>query len=105
MSCPGAPGPSSFALAAGLRVVALDDDAVVFNPFSWETHVLNPAAALVLDLVSAHPCTFSDVCGVLAEMLNDEEQPRAAEHAQRLLAALVGLRLIVERPAEVDAGC
>ena len=100
---PGAQSQLRFEPASGVRVVALDDDSVVFNPFSWETHVLNPAAALVLDLAAAHPCTLEDVREVLAESLDADERPQADEHARRLLGQLVGLRLLVERTAGRDA--
>jgi len=87
-----------------LRVVPLDDEAVVFNPFSWETHVLNPAAALVLDIAAEGPCSAADIAEVFAEVLDDDERPRAAEHAHSVLAQLLGLRLLTERPLDADAG-
>ena len=93
-----------FEAAPGLRVITLDDDAVVFNPFSWETHLLNPAAALVLDIAAAAPCTEAAVAEVLAEVLDEDERPLAAEHAHRLLWELAGLRLLIERPAGPDEG-
>lgn len=96
---------SRFEAAAGVRVVTLDDDAIVFNPFSWETHLLNPAAALVLDVVATSPCTETGVCAVLLELLDEQERPRALHHARRLLRELVELRLLNERAVDSDAGC
>ncbi len=102
---PGEPGEGLLEAAEGLRIVDLDDDAVVFNPFSWETHVLNPAASLVLEMVAVQPCGLRAVTELLAESLTDAERPRAAEHAQRLISELVGLRLLVRRGDPTDAGC
>ena len=93
-----------YVAAPDLRVVPLDDEAVVFNPFSWETHVLNPAAALVLDIAADAPCSAADIAEVFAEVLDDDERPRAAEHAHSVLAQLLGLRLLTERPLDADAG-
>ncbi len=87
---------SRFQAAAGLRVVTLDDDAVVFNPFSWETHVLNAAAALVLEMAIERPCTAGEVVDLMAELLSDDARGDAAEHANRLLDDLRRLRLLVE---------
>lgn len=87
-----------------MRLVDFDGDAVAFNPFSWETHLLNPAAALVLDMAAAGPCTEADVAQVLADVLDESERPRAADHAQRLLRELIGLRLLDECGVEPGAG-
>ena len=86
-------------------MVSLDDDAVVFNPFSWETHVLNPAAAIVLELAAADsPCTEAGVAEVLAEVLDENERPRAAEHARHVLVQLRELGLLTELPPQSDEG-
>jgi PqqD family protein of HPr-rel-A system len=96
---------TKFQAARGLRMVALDDDAVVFNPFSWETHVLNPAAAIVLEFAAAGPaCTEAGVSEVLAEVLDEDERPHAAEHARHVLAQLRELRLLTELTSQSDAG-
>jgi PqqD family protein of HPr-rel-A system len=87
----------ALAVSPGVVIRTFDDDAVVFNPFSWETHLLNPAAALVLELVAAGVCTEHSVCDALLEVLEETERPRAAEHARNLLNELVSLRLLVEQ--------
>jgi PqqD family protein of HPr-rel-A system len=78
-----------------------DDESVVFNPFSWETHVLNPAATLVLEALRRGPCRAADVSALLAEALDEAERAQAQEHAERLLREFGTLRLIA--PAH-DAG-
>lgn len=87
-----------YALAPDVRLKFFDDEAVVFNPFTWETHVLNAAASLALEQVSARPCSCDDLERLLHEVLAEDEQPRAAEHARRLIGELAALRLIVPRP-------
>jgi PqqD family protein of HPr-rel-A system len=93
-----------YELAPAVRVVLLDDEAVVFNPFSWETHVLNAAAALVLERIVAGPCHASEVEALLAEALDPSERAQAASHAERLLHDLGSLRLIKRCPGPAHAG-
>ena len=93
-----------YAIAPGVRLCMLDDEAIVFNPFSWETHLLNCAAALALDMASSGSCTEAAVFALLAEVLEEQERPRAAEHARELVQQLLALRLLVEQPPESDAG-
>lgn len=88
-----------------MRLVDLDGEGVAFNPFSWETHLLNPAAALVLEMVAAAPRTEADVARMLADVLDESERPRAADHAQRVLRELIGLRLLHECEVEPEPGC
>lgn len=92
-----------YALSTGLRIQRLDEDAVVFNPFSWETHLLNPAAALVLEDSALGGCTETGVAAILAEVLDDNERPYAEQLARQLLDELVSLRLLVETTARPDA--
>jgi PqqD family protein of HPr-rel-A system len=40
---------------SGIRIRRFGDDALVFNPLTWETHLLNGAAVRVLDALSADP--------------------------------------------------
>lgn len=36
-------------------ILRFDDEALVFNPESWETHFLNDSAAFVLESLLDHP--------------------------------------------------
>lgn len=94
----------SYAIAKGVRLCVLDDEAIVFNPFSWETHLLTPAAAVVLESVASAPCTEGGVRDILGEVLDEQERPRAAEYAHRLLRELTDLRLLVELASGSDEG-
>jgi PqqD family protein of HPr-rel-A system len=80
--------------APALRICDFDDETVVFNPLSWETHVLNPAAAAVLELLQEAPRSLDDVEAFLAEALDPDEACAAHDHAQRVLEELSELRLI-----------
>lgn len=94
----------SYVIAKGVRLCMLDDEALVFNPFSWETHLFTPAAAVVLESAASAPCTEDGVRVLLGEVLDEHERPRAAEHARRLLRELTDLRLVVELPYSGDEG-
>ena len=51
----------------GLRIRRFGDEALVFNPLTWETHLLNGVAVRVLDALSADPRAedrlVEEVCG------------------------------------------
>ena len=50
-------------------LLRFDDEALVFNPASWETHFLNEAAAFVLDALVAGPRSVDEiVAGVASEV-------------------------------------
>jgi PqqD family protein of HPr-rel-A system len=92
-----------YEVVAGLRIASFEDELVVFNPTSWETHVLRPAASLLLEAALSAPCTESQFLAVLEQALDDEDRPQATEHARRLLAELLQLRLLRQPPADADA--
>ena len=52
---------------SGMRVQRFDDEALVFNPLTWETHLLNGVAARLLDAVPTTPRAEAelvhDLCG------------------------------------------
>jgi PqqD family protein of HPr-rel-A system len=75
-----------------LRILRFDDESVVFNPFLWHTHLLNPAAALILDALEEGPATAAE----LAAGLSDESGAPAIPVAQieAALEQLAGLALV-----------
>ena len=76
-----------------LRILRFDDESVVFNPFLWHTHLLNAAAALILDALEEEgPASAAD----LAAALGDETGKPAIPVGQieETLAQLAGLALI-----------
>lgn len=42
---------------AGIRIRRFEDEALVFNPRSWETHLLNVVATRVVDALALGPRT------------------------------------------------
>jgi PqqD family protein of HPr-rel-A system len=59
-----------------IRIVRLDDAAIVFNPLSWRTHYLNEAAQCVFDALSAGPLTVGEL---IAETVDSYDQLSAKE--------------------------
>jgi PqqD family protein of HPr-rel-A system len=83
-----------FAAVDHLRVHTFEDEAVVFDPLSWDAHLLNPAAIAVLDLLIEAPRAEDEIAAFLREALQPEEQPQASSHAQRLITELQALGLV-----------
>jgi PqqD family protein of HPr-rel-A system len=46
---------------SGLRIHRFGDDALVFNPVTWETHLLNGVAMRVLDVLNTAPMGEADL--------------------------------------------
>ncbi len=69
------------------------DEFIVFNPLSWDAHLLNAAAAAVLDLLAEAPRSAAEVGAFLAEALQESERESASEHAAHLLEELNRLGL------------
>ncbi len=82
------------ATAGPLRSAELEDGLAVFNPVSWDTHLLNSAAAVVLRCIEEAPRTESEVVLLLEELLDEESRPQAVNHARAVLADLQRLGLI-----------
>jgi PqqD family protein of HPr-rel-A system len=83
-----------FACTAGLRVHDFGDLCAVFDPLSWDAHLLNPAAVAVIDLLAETPHSVLEVEAFLTQALHPEERGMAHNHAQALLAELSSLGLI-----------
>ena len=88
------PAEVRYAATQGLRIREFEDDGVVFEPVSWEAHLLNPAALAVLELLLEAPRSKSEVAVFLNDALSPDERSRADEHAHRLLAELRSLGLV-----------
>ena len=83
-----------YAAIEGIRAFDFGDECIVFNPLSWDAHLLNPAAAAVLELLAGGAQTPGEVEAYLHDLLVESEQPGAAEHARRLLEQLAQLGLV-----------
>jgi len=88
-----------FAVIDQVRVLEFEDEAVVFNPLSWDAHLLNSAAIAVLALLLEAPRSQDEIAAFLREALQPEEQPQASAHAQRLITELQALGLVRQSEA------
>ena len=75
-----------------LRILRFDDESIVFNPFLWHTHLLNAAAALVLDALSESPATADELAAALTNEAGEPAIP--VEQVGTLLQDLAALRLV-----------
>ena len=46
---------------ADTAVLRFDDEALVFNPATWETHLLNESASIVLDALLEGPRSVDEI--------------------------------------------
>ena len=70
------------------------DEWIVFNPLSWDAHLLNAAAAAVLEQLSAQPQTEAEVTDYLRDLMIDAERAHALAYARRLIGELTQLGLV-----------
>jgi len=76
------------------RAFFFDDEVVVFNPLSWEVHILNPAAAAVYEFLAEAPRTLEQIEALLSELLVEAERSEARKHAERIVSDLTSLTLV-----------
>lgn len=89
--------------APELTVIDYEEESVLFNARTWETHLLNAAAAEVLALCARTPCSLQHIAQALAQWLTPEEAVHASGHAEQIVETLLGLRLIDEIIDEIQA--
>jgi PqqD family protein of HPr-rel-A system len=80
----------------GTRLRWLDGEAVLFNPVSWETHLFNESASLILATLLEAPQGAWEIAEALSQegiRLDPEAGPLEAE-VESLLAQLEDLGLI-----------
>jgi PqqD family protein of HPr-rel-A system len=83
-----------FVAAGNLRLREFDDGVIVFDPLSLDAHLLNPAAAAILELCIDKAARSEEIEAFLADVLSSEDRPMAKIYAERLLAELTALGLI-----------
>lgn len=90
---------------AELRVSRLDRGAAVFNPLSWETHILLPEAARVLEALQAgHGDLDALVAAFAAETLpEDGDRGAPRDRVLALLEELERLGLVIGEEEPEDA--
>jgi PqqD family protein of HPr-rel-A system len=90
-----------FPMASGNPLVhSWDDDdlVVVYNKISGDTHLLDPLAGIVLDLIGSAPFTTEQLACELADAFSDEDKNNALGHIEASLLQLEDIGLIFSAP-------
>lgn len=85
--------------SGGLRLFQFDDEAAVFNPVTWDTHVLDASAAIVLETLSRSPAD----CVAIEHLLSGIRAASDADATQLttlLLDELAAVGLIEAEPVD-----
>jgi PqqD family protein of HPr-rel-A system len=87
-----------------LRIARFGFDAVVFNPVSWQTHLLNDSALRVFEALLAGPRPLDEIVSALGEGAADAES--ALDDVRMIEALLADLEALglVEKALEPCAG-
>jgi PqqD family protein of HPr-rel-A system len=85
----------------GVRIRRFDDEAMVFNPLTWETHLLNGVAMSVLDALVSGPRSEAELVGEIWGDGGNLGPGSGRDDAERFLHELDALGL-VERVGEVE---
>jgi len=84
-------------------VVRFGAEAVVFNPLSWETHLLNETAAHVVESLRRGPQGAWELATALTEGLDPDSGPQVyVDQVATLLEELEGLGIAVREASEGD---
>ncbi len=81
-----------------------DGECVVFNPSSWEIHILNEAASAVYEWLAASPRSLLEIEALLADLLVADERSAAGDHARRVIQDLMSLGLLIDDGQAADVG-
>lgn len=79
---------------AAARIEPVGSYVAVFNAASFETHLVNAAAAALLHAFAEAPRSAEQLADLLAELLGTEERGAAAVHVRDALARLESLGLV-----------
>ena len=86
-----------------LLLEEFEDGAVVFNPASWDTHLVNPAAAYLLQALQQQPVTSAELCQLLSDPdgTDGTDDAEIAAHVDDAMESLVKVGLVAhDRAAE-----
>jgi len=90
----GPPKPRWRAGYPEILTIPLDDELVVFNPISWETHLLNAAGAQVFEALLERAMSLPELRLELEDMRAGVSEPVRDEQIETLLAELEDLGLV-----------
>jgi len=86
-----------------VRVVRFGAEAVVFNPLSWETHLLNETAAHVVESLRRGPRSVEELASALVADLESESAPEVyTDQIAVLMEELEAFGLAVRARSEVN---
>jgi PqqD family protein of HPr-rel-A system len=85
-----------------LKLFTFDDEVAAFNPVTWDTHLLDASAAVVLKALARAPATSAAI-----EHLLSADPAASDSDAARLTTALLGELAAVGliEPEPVDPPC
>jgi PqqD family protein of HPr-rel-A system len=84
-----------YALAsAAARIEAIGDHLAVFNSASFETHLVNPSAGVLLQAIAERPRSVEELAGTLTHQLAPQEAGNVAAHVETAIAQFLRLGLI-----------
>jgi len=98
----GPPEPRWGAGNPAIRTIPLDDELVVFNPVTWETHLLNAAGAQVFEALLERALTFGDLHAELEAFRAGQGEPVRDDQVEALLAELEELGLVTRVDVDPD---
>lgn len=82
-----------------LRMLSDDEETVVYNDLSGDTHLLSGIAASLLERLRQGPASSDSLAGLLASEWDLDADIAPAELAEQLLAELAALSLIEPTPS------
>jgi PqqD family protein of HPr-rel-A system len=82
-----------------LRMLSDDEDAVVYNDLSGDTHLLSGIAASLLERLEQGPADRDSLAGFLASQWELDADLAPAVLADQLLSELAALSLIEHTPS------
>lgn len=84
-----------YALApAAARIEPIGEHLAVFNAASFETHLVNPSAGVLLQAIAEAPRSMDELAGALAHRLAPEEGENVTAHVETAITQFLRLGLI-----------
>jgi len=79
------------------QVRRFGDEGLVFNPLSWETHLVRDPALRVVELLGSGPRREADLASELGSEYDEPDLASARDRIRPLLDELQGLGLVFSR--------
>ncbi len=82
----------------GLKLFTFDDEVAAFNPVTWDTHLLDASAVVVLELLAQGPAAPAEIEHGLSRIRGADAD--TAQLAQALIEQLSSAGLIEAEPVD-----